>query len=145
MAEFLIWPVLVWGILIGLYELFAIHADESFVGMRWLTHGLQAAIFSFLFVFIVMNVEWALSFLPALQDITFLSFFNFLPVRIFVGLIAMIKIQGASMVVRGGRMAARGIGEHITHTIIAALLIIFSPEIMGVLWPVISNFLPFTS
>ena len=143
MVDYVIWPALVWGLVVGLYELFAIHADESFVGMRWFTHAIQASLFAMLFVFIVMNVEWALGFFPALQDITWISFFTFLPVRIFVGIIAMFKIQTASMVVRGGRLAARGIGEHFTHTVIAGLLIIFSPEIMGLIWPAIANVLPF--
>ncbi len=143
MAEFIIFPVIVWGILVGLYELFAIHADESFVGMRWLGHGLHVAAFAFLFIFIVMNVEWALSFFPTLQKIGFVSAAGFLPVRILVGIIAMFKIQAASMIVKGGRLAARGIGEHFIHTVIAGLLIIFSPEIMGVLWPVVANLLPF--
>ncbi len=54
----------------------------------------------------------------------------------------MIKIQAASIVVRGGsKLAARGLGEHLSHTIIAGLLIIFAPEIMGVLWPYIQPFI----
>ena len=55
----------------------------------------------------------------------------------------MVKIQTASMIVRGGRLAARGIGEHFRHTLVAGLLIIFSSEIMGVLWPIIEGILPF--
>ncbi|MBU2497180.1 MAG: hypothetical protein KJ767_03930 [Nanoarchaeota archaeon] len=142
MTEFVIWPALLLGILVGIYELFAIHADESFVGMRWFSHGLQAALFSILFVFVVMNVQWALSFFPSLQNITFVSFFNFLPVRVLIGIIAMFKIQAVSMVVRGGRLAARGIGEHFSHTLIAGVLMIFSPEIMGFLWPLIAGVFP---
>ncbi|OYT41415.1 hypothetical protein B6U80_01355 [Candidatus Pacearchaeota archaeon ex4484_26] len=141
MAELMIIPAIIWGLLVGLYELFAIHADESFVGMRWFTHALQSAGFAMFFVFIVMNVHWALSFFPALENIIWLSFFKYLPVRAIIGIIAMFKIQTASMVVRGGRLAARGIGEHFSHTIIAGLLIIFSPEIMGFIWPYIRGFL----
>ncbi len=143
-TDLMIFPAIFWGLLVGLYELFAIHADESFAGVgRWLSHGLHAAGFAFFFVFIVMNVEFALGFFPSLQDTGFLAFAGFLPFRILVGIIAMFKIQAASMVVRGGGMAARGIGEHFTHTVIAGLLIIFSPEIMSVLWPLISWFFPF--
>ena len=144
-TELMIFPAILWGLLVGLYELFAIHADESFAGVgRWLSHGLHAAVFAFIFVFITMNVEFALGFFPSLQDIGFLAFAGFLPFRILIGLIAMFKIQAASMVVRGGGgIAARGIGEHFTHTVIAGLLIIFSPEIMSVLWPLVSGFFPF--
>ena len=143
--ELLILPAIVWGILVGLYELFAIHKDESFAGVgRWFSHGLHAAGFAILFVFIVMNVEYALGFFPSLQDIGFLSVLGFLPFRILVGIVAMTKIQAASMVVRGGGgFAARGIGEHFTHTLIAGVLIIFGPEVMALLWPLISGFFPF--
>lgn len=141
----MIFPAILWGLLVGMYELFAIHADESFVGMRWFSHGLHASIFAMVFIFIVMNVEWALGFFPTLQNLGFISVAGFLPVRIFVGILAMFKIQAASMVVRGGRLAARGIGQHFIHTLIAGLLIIFSPEIMNVLWPFVADWLPFLS
>lgn len=143
MAELAILPAIFWGIIVGLYELFAIHADESFAGARWLTHGVQAAVFSFVFIFVVMNVPWALSQIPQLESIPAASYANYLPFRIVIGLIAMVKIQAASALVRGGRLAARGIGEHFIHTAIAGLLIIFSPEIMSFLWPPIANILPF--
>ena len=64
--EFVIWSAIFWGLVVGIYELLAVHADESFAGSRWLSHGLQCAFFAFLFVFIVMNTPWALSKIPIL-------------------------------------------------------------------------------
>ncbi len=136
--EFTIWAAIFWGMVVGIYELFAVHADENFAGFRWVSHGLQCAFFSFLFVFIVMNTGWFLGKVPVLAGIPFASFYGYLPVRVLIGLIAMFKIQAASVVVRGGgRLAARGMGEHLSHTFIAGLLIIFAPEIMGFIWPVL--------
>lgn len=135
MAEFVLLPALIWGLFVGLYELFAIHADEGFVGTRWFSHGLHSAIFAMIFVFMVMNVNFALSFFPSLQNISYITFFDYLPVRALIGVIAIIKIQTASMVIKGG--FGRGLGEKISHTLIAGLLITFGPEIVGFLWPLI--------
>ena len=145
MAELLIYPAIFWGIIVGIYELASIHADESFVGFKWMGHGLQAAMFSFIFVFLTMNTAFALEKIPILESIPYATAYSFLPVRILIGVIAMVKIQAASVVTSlgRGRFATRGIGEHLIHTLIAGLLIIFAPEIMTYLWPLISGIFPF--
>ena len=144
MAELLIIPAIFWGLVVGMYELFAIHADESFVGMRWFTHGLTAALFAIIAVFITANTAWALASFPLLGSIPFATSWNFLPIRIAIGIIAMIKIQAASIVVSTGRgsFVKRGIGEHLSHTLVAGLLVVFAPEIIGWMWPIVSQFLP---
>ena len=48
----LIKPVILFGIVIGLYELFAIHADMNFRGSHWFGHGLHATILALIAVFI---------------------------------------------------------------------------------------------
>lgn len=140
MAELLLLPAIYLGLIIGLYELFLIHQDENFRGSHWLIHGFQSTFFCMLFVFACMNVDFVLELIPGLSTIPIISSPLFF--RIAIGIIALIKIQGASMVVRGGGLAARGMGEHFIHTFIVVALIVASAYIWQLIGPLVSGILP---
>ena len=124
MAEIVIMGALVMGALIALLEIFFVHADEA--GMGWFKHAMHAAPFAFVFVFIVMNVEYALELVglswPAIA------------VQGAVALIALVKIQTAAAI-------AGKTGEKFTHTLIIALLILASPYVWDFVGPLLPSYL----
>src|SRR3989344_6320192 len=87
---------LVFGAIIGLYELILVHRDENFRGSHWLTHGLHAVFWAMLAVFATMNAEFVYDNLTFLHDISFVS--SILVFRIFIGLFTILKIYAASAV-----------------------------------------------
>ncbi|HII30158.1 hypothetical protein COT48_04600 [Candidatus Woesearchaeota archaeon CG08_land_8_20_14_0_20_47_9] len=126
---FVIIPALVMGGIIGLVELFFVHADES--GLGWLGHGLHALPVTMLFVFISMNIEYVFRLLNL--HIT-ASFWVQMIVRILIGIIAMLKITGAASIAPHTR-----IGERKVHVLIVGALVIIAPY----LWDyVLVNMLP---
>ena len=126
MAELVLLPAFVMGAIVGLIELFFVHADE--VGMGWLLHGLHALPFTVLFVFVSMNVSFIYGFLPGgLTENLWVD----LGIRAAVFIIGMIKIAAAAAI--AGR-----VGERIHHTIIIGALIFASPYI----WMFIGPFVP---
>lgn len=135
--ELIIRPVLVFGLILGLYELILIHKDENFRGSHWLGHGLHSIILMIVALFAVMNTEYFLNITGLIDSgIPFIS--NVLMVRIAIGLILNIKMHATSAVIRGGSLATRGMAEHWTHTTIITILVILSPYI----FPYISTLLP---
>lgn len=134
----LIKPALVLGIILGLYELIAIHADMNFRGSHWLGHGLHAIVFMMIALFAVMNTGYFLEVTGlAARNIPFIS--SPLLVRIAIGVILNFKIHATSAIARGGaRLAARGLAEHWTHTLIVSALVVAAPYY----WPVIAGILP---
>lgn len=140
MADLIILPSILIGLLIGLYELILIHKDENFRGSHWLSHGIQAGFFAVIFTFCSMNVDWVVEQLPFLSDWGF--FGSALMIRLIIGIIAIIKIQAASAVIKGvsgrGGLASRGLKEHFVHTFIVAALIVGVPY----LYPYISGLFP---
>ncbi len=131
MADLIIFPAILIGLLIGLYELILIHQDENFRGSHWLSHGLISGFFAVIFTFCSMNVDWVVEKLPFLANWEF--FGSALMIRLIIGTIAIIKIQAASAVIKGvsgrGGLAARGLKEHFIHTFIVAALIVGAPYI----------------
>ncbi len=111
--ELVIIPALIVGAVIGLIELFFVHQDEA--GMGWLSHGLHAIPVMIFFIFISMNLNWALGFIGVKNNFTIE-----LIARIVIGIIAMIKISAASAIV--GR-----IGEKKIHILIIGLLVMGAP------------------
>ena len=96
MAELLIVPVLALGVILGLYELFAIHADMNFRGSHWFGHGLHAIGLMIIALFATMNTEFFLGITGlAKTGIPFIT--NALMLRIAVGLILIIKIHSRNM------------------------------------------------
>jgi len=53
-------PVIILGIILGLYELILIHRDESFRGSHWLGHGLHSIIIMMVALFAVFNWDYFL-------------------------------------------------------------------------------------
>ncbi len=122
-ASISIIPPLIMGVVIGLIELFFVHADENFKGSHWLGHGLHALIFSIIFTFIVFNIDYVLSLVKLnLQYAGIL-------VRLIVGIIAYIKIAGSAA------GAGKAIREKVWHTAVIVLLIIFSNYIWKIIEP----------
>jgi hypothetical protein len=117
MAEFIIIPAIVFGILVGLIELTFLSQDES--GMHWLKHGLHAIPIMILFTFIAFNITWALS-LFKIQDNLMID----IGARVFIGIIAMVKVKAAASITGRG-----GVGESPTHVIIIGILMMGGPFI----------------
>jgi len=122
----IILPALIIGGIIGLVEMFFVHADE--IGMGWFAHGLHALPFTILFTFINMNVSWALAFLPG--HLTSNLWID-LGVRAAISIIAMLKIATAAAI--AGR-----VGERFQHTLIIGALIFAVPYV----WPILAPFVP---
>ena len=118
MAQFLIIPPIVFGLLLGLLELYFLSKDER--GMHWFQHGMHAMPVMFLFVFLSFNITWALSFIPGVAD----NFAIYLAARVGIGLIAMIKIKAAASITGKG-----GVGESWAHVFIIAGLLVAGPYI----------------
>lgn len=131
-------PVLFYGIILGLYELFLIHADENFSGSHWLGHGLQAVGFMIVAIFAVMNV-------PFVTNLSFIANSGLpdwlkapLAFQVLIGIILNIKIHSVSAVIHTTGIAARGLSEHWSHTLLISALVVVVPYIH----PFISQFLP---
>ncbi|MFA5175636.1 MAG: hypothetical protein WC413_00030 [Candidatus Nanoarchaeia archaeon] len=140
MADLIILPVITLGVILGLYELFAIHADMNFRGSHWLGHGLHAVIFMIVALFAVMNVEFFLE-ITGLGNMGIPYITNPLVLRILIGLILNIKMHSTSAVVHGGGLAARGMAEHWTHTTIITILVIIMPYVWPFLSPIVPSYL----
>ena len=115
MAGFVIIPVLVMGIILGILELIFVHQDEA--GMDWATHGFHTIPTMIVLLFISMNVDF------------FLGLVHWTPsnmwtiiIRCSIGLIALIKISATAAISRG-----RGLHEKLPHSFIIAALIVVAP------------------
>lgn len=127
--DIVIVPVIVIGLILGLLELIFVHQDEA--GMGWLSHGLHAIPFMFVFIFISMNVEFVLSLLG---DKAKIAPWIIIGVRVLIGLIAVVKIKGAAAV--AGR-----VGENWPHVLIIGALVVVAPFI----WEMFLCEIPFIS
>ena len=128
--------VVVLGIILGLYELIAIHSDLNFRGSHWIGHGVHSIVLMMVGLFAVFN--W-----PLFLDVTTLAARN-IPFlsdvwigRIAIGLILNLKMHAVSKVVHG-QLSARGMAEHWTHTLLISTLVIVAP----LYWPFIEPALP---
>ena len=132
MAELYLIPALVMGLLIGLVELFFVHADEK--GLGWLSHGLHALPTAFIFTFIAMNLEFAASLAGfALQNSLALD----IGLRTLIGLVAAFKVKAAAAIVTG----KNAVGEKLSHALIVGALIAASPYIWQIIEPMMPAFL----
>ncbi len=124
MTEVLILPAIYMGLVIGLYEFFAIHKDLAFRGSHFLKHFWHSLIVTMIFIFVLMNIDFVFESIPQLADIPFIG--NHIVVRVIVGLITLLKVHGAGIVARGaGGMGS--IGETWAHALIITLLIQGTP------------------
>ena len=127
-VTFVVIPALIMGAIIGLIELFFVHADE--IGMGWFMHGLHAIPATMLFTFVSMNMSWVHMMIPALKA----TFLVDIGIRAAIAVIAMFKIQTAAAI--AGR-----VGERIHHTVIIGCLIFASPYIWMVIAPLFASLL----
>ncbi len=129
-------PAVFLGLVIGIYEALLLHRDVKVPTHRF-THTIHALVFAVIAVFASMNVDYVLSLLTFLQAIPLVS--NPLVFRIIVGLIAVLKIHGASAAIKssvGG--ASVGMKETWTHSLIIGVLIVVAPYV----WPLIAQMMP---
>lgn len=117
MAEFIIIPAIVFGLIVGLVELAFLSKDEA--GMHWLTHGLHAIPIMILFTFVAFNITWVLS-LFKIQDNLMID----IGARVLIGIIAMVKVKAAASITGRG-----GVGESWTHVFIIGILMMGGPFI----------------
>src|SRR3990167_9170594 len=139
MAELIIYPALIMGAVIGLYELILIHRDENFRGSHWLGHGLHSVFWAMLAVFATMNAEFVYANLTFLQNIPYIS--NILVFRIFIGLLTLIKVHSASAVVKTTIGSSKGLKETWMHSLIVTVLVVAAPYIWPFIEPVVSPYL----
>ena len=132
-------PILVLGVILGLYELILIHRDENFRGSHWLGHGLHSVIFMIVALFFVFNTDFFLS-VTGLGEKGWPLISNPWVVRIIIGLILNIKMHSTSAVIKGGLRGSMtgGMAEHWAHTTIVTVLVVVSP----LYWSILASFLP---
>lgn len=128
----MILPPLIFGVLLGLLELYFLSVDES--GMHWLQHGLHAMPVMFIFTFVSFNISYVFHLINFADN-----FAIDLGARVAIGLLAMIKIKAAASITGKG-----GVGESWTHVLIIAGLLIAGPYIWEyVLADLVGQYLPF--
>ena len=132
-------PIIVLGVILGLYELILIHRDENFRGSHWFGHGLHSVFFMMVALFFVFNTDYFLN-ITGLAEKGWPIISNPWAVRAIIGLILNIKMHAVSSVIKGGLRGSMtgGMAEHWTHTTIVSVLVVLAP----LYWPIISNFLP---
>lgn len=119
------------GLIIGLVELFFVHADES--GMGWMSHGLHAIPTCILFTFISMNVPWVVSMLSFAWLQGPIATYG---IPAVIGLIAAIKVKAAAAIAKGGT-----VGESLPHALIIGLLIAVAPFVFTAIAPALPELL----
>ena len=129
---------LVFGAIIGLYELILVHRDENFRGSHWLTHGLHAVFWAMLAVFATMNAEFVYDNLTFLHDISFVS--SILVFRIFIGLLTIIKVHAASAVVKTTIGSSKGLKQTWAHSLVVGVLVVIAPYVWPVIQPVLEPY-----
>ena len=129
---------LVFGAVIGLYELILVHRDENFRGSHWLTHGLHAVFWAMLAVFATMNAEFVYDNLTFLHDIPFVS--SILVFRIFIGLLTIIKVHAASAVVKTTIGSSKGLKQTWAHSLVVGVLVVIAPYVWPVIQPVLEPY-----
>lgn len=135
MAAFLVVPPLIVGVVIGLYEIILIHRDVTIPTHRFM-HGIHALVFAVVATFATMNTDWVLRTFPFLLAIPYMSPIVF---QVLVGIVAMIKIHGASAAIKSGVGGVSvGVKETWAHSFIVAALIVAAPYY----WPFLAPLLP---
>lgn len=138
-SSIVIFPVLYMGIIIGLYELIAIHRDVGgYRGSRWIGHGLHSVGFVLIALFITMNTGWVYSNLSFFQKIPFIQ--QPIVFQAFIGFLLMVKVHLVSAVVKGAY--GRGMKETWVHSLIIAALVVAAPYVWQFIEPVVKGVLP---
>jgi hypothetical protein len=135
MADFMLMPPLILGLVIGIYEIILLHRDVTVPTHRF-GHGVHAVVFAIIATFATMNTPWVFENFAFLSNIPFISPLLF---QIIVGVIAMLKIHGVSAAIKtsiGG--ISIGLKETWTHSFIIGALIVAAPYA----WPLIEPVIP---
>ena len=134
MAEWLIIPVLVMGVVLGLLELIFVHSDEA--GMGWFKHGMHAIPVMVILIAISFNIgpAFELAGYP-LEETLWID----IGIRALLGIIATIKVKSAAAI--AGK--AGSFGEKFWHAAVIGALIAISPYIWPFVQPMIPQFLQF--
>jgi len=132
-------PALILTLVLGLYELFLIHHDESFRGSHWFSHGLSTFPTIFIALFAVFNTPIFLD-LVGLSNVSF--FGNEWVVRGLVGLVLLVRIHAQSAVVKASGAVGKGMRQTWAHSLIIAALVVASPLYWPLLEPLVMNILP---
>jgi hypothetical protein len=120
----IIFPAILFGIIIAFIEMIFVHSDE--IGMGWFMHGLHAFPFAILFTFISMNVSWALTFIPGIKENIWID----LGIRAVIAILAMLKISAAAAI--AGR-----VGERFYHTLAIGGIIFIAPYVWMIIGPIL--------
>ncbi|MBI4151281.1 hypothetical protein HY492_04085 [Candidatus Woesearchaeota archaeon] len=138
MATLVVLPAVLFGALIGLYEMILVHRDVAVPQHRF-GHGVHAFIFAIAATFISFNVPFVLGLFPALAKIPVLG--SLFGIRLAVALIMAIKIHGVSAALKSSSMSTAGLGETWTHSLVIGLLSGFSPYLYPFIAPVLPKWL----
>ena len=111
------------GAIIGLIELFFVHADER--GLGWLSHGLHALPTAMIFTFIAMHIHMVYPYIGLKNPSIWVDG----GLRVVLGLIAAIKVKSAAAVIQGHS----NVGEKLWHALAIGALIAASPYIYAFL------------
>lgn len=135
MADFMLMPPVILGLVIGIYEIILLHRDVTVPTHRF-GHGIHAIVFAVIATFATMNTPWVFENFTFLSGIPFISPLVF---QILVGVVAMLKIHGVSAAIKtsiGG--ISLGLKETWTHSFIIGALIVAAPYA----WPLIEPVMP---
>ncbi|MBI4141707.1 hypothetical protein HY484_02165 [Candidatus Woesearchaeota archaeon] len=137
-TSLLIVPPLVFGAVIGLYEILLIHRDVTVPTHRF-GHGLHALVFAIIATFCTMNVSFVFGLFPQLKTIPVLS--TPLAFQIAIGLITVAKIHGASAAIKGSVPSSVGLKETWAHSILIGALVVAAPYVYPLLKPMLPKWL----
>lgn len=125
-------PALIYGVVLGLYEVFIIHRDIAILEGR-LGHTIHAIILSMFFVFCTINAEFIINLISFLREISFAP----LALQTIIGLIATIKIH----IVTRMRTTNYSAGETWIHSIIVGGLVFSAPYAYFLIKPILPRWL----
>ncbi len=125
-VQFIIWPSILLGLIIGIYEALVIHRDVTVPTHRF-GHMIHAIVLSVIFVFCSVNAEWAIKTF-GLTSIPLIS--TPIILQIAIGLIAAIKIHGVSAAIKTSIGGSVGMKETWFHSLLIGALIVGAPYAM---------------
>lgn len=131
-------PAVVFGAVIGLYEILLIHRDVTVPTHRFM-HSLHALIYAIIAVFCTMNVPFVYSLFPGLKTVPLLS----IPL-VFqgaIGLVTVIKIHAASKAISGSIPSTVGLGETWFHSLFIGALVVAAPYVFPFVKPMLPSWM----
>ena len=132
----LVGPALFMGLVIGLLEFLWVMKDE--VGPSRFGHALHTVPISMIFVFLSMNVDWAIATFTFLATVPLMS--NPLVFQIVIALIAGFKAYASSRVAKS---TVPGLHESAGHVVLYMALIVGAPYIWNGIEPYMPEWIKF--